>query len=399
MMKRFLGFVLIALLIVTVVLGSIRIMSNYKEKAEAREIVKKRNEAIEQVLVDRRNELLVGDELVDPFGEDGKVKILLIGVDSRVGQNEGHCDAIQFVTIDKDKDTVDITAVPRGTYSPLPPGTGVTSSDYYVSNSCGLGGLAYGVNQIERIVGQQADYLVVVGFSETLGILRSLKLPAGDTLQWLRQRQGYAIGEPQRARNHSTFLKQQLVRFSSSETSIIDIALQRILYGLVKTDLSFSQVRILVDTLGSIDVSNHPERIRLSMKPAYDVQDIPYDSDNVSGDVKKILNPIISQLSNINYLGVDEVTAQKKLLDLILKNIDDPDFVFWMFEHKLWLQIEDDEERLATQYDIILNYSNSIVDAEEYKKIIGDYIVEMHDRGEIVWEEKGKNLLIDFLGV
>jgi hypothetical protein len=46
-----------------------------------------------------------------------------------------------------------------------------------------------------------------------LGILRNLKLPTTDTLRWLRHRQGYAIGEPQRAHNHSTFLKQLILRF------------------------------------------------------------------------------------------------------------------------------------------------------------------------------------------
>ena len=142
-----------------------------------------------------------------PFGDDEIARILFIGLDSRAGQTHGHCDAIQLIEIDKGKNSVQITAVPRGTYSPLPPGVGATTTDYYVSNACGLVSLEYGVKQMEYILGKKADYIMVVGFSEVMGILKYLDLPTTPTLQWLRHRQGYAIGEPQRAHNHSTFLK------------------------------------------------------------------------------------------------------------------------------------------------------------------------------------------------
>ncbi|PIR99002.1 hypothetical protein COT87_01740, partial [Candidatus Collierbacteria bacterium CG10_big_fil_rev_8_21_14_0_10_44_9] len=75
------------------------------------------------------------------------------------------------------------------------------------------------VKQIERILGKQADYLAIVGFSQTLGILRNLQLPAVDTLRWLRHRQSYAVGEPQRAHNHSTFIKQMTIKYLSDDVS------------------------------------------------------------------------------------------------------------------------------------------------------------------------------------
>ncbi len=359
------------------------------------------NEAVDRVLGVRRKRLeaeVENGSNSDPIGEDQVVRVLLIGLDKRVGQTSGHCDVIQMIEINTKKQEVTITAVPRGTYSPLPPGMGVTTSDYYVSNACGLAGIEYGINQIEKILGMKADYLVIVGFSETLGILRTLKLPTTETLQWLRQRHVYSIGEPQRAHNHSTFLKQMMIKYlSDTDISKIDTALHYIVYKIVKTDLSFDEAEAIVQALVKIDISKHPERIRLSMRPAHSVADIPYVPEELTKYLEKTLNPIKNYLSKNDFSGSNTEEVQKGLLQLIDEKKNNKEFIVWAYENNLWLQIEDDPKRLEFEYECIEKYVSYLDDVAEKKTLVSDYILEMEHQGEEKWKEKGKQLLAQIL--
>lgn len=364
----------------------------------AEQALKKAQEEALNDIIDARRADGVNTDKTDIFGSDGQVKILFIGLDKRAGKTEGHCDAIQLITIDQKKQTIAITAVPRGTYSPLPPGKGATSSDYYVSNACGLGGLDYGIKQIEKILGQKEDYLVVVGFSEALGILRNLKMPATETLQWLRHRQGYAIGEPQRAHNHSTFIKQLILKYLAEKNSRLDKALQYIVYKMVKTDLSFAQTQSIADVVAGMDLAKNPERIQLGMKPAYVVQDIPYDSEKVGEYLDKMLGPIKNRLSKDDYSGTPEKEIEENLLKMIGEKQDDKEFMAWAFENNLWLQVEDDKSRLIIQYDILDRYLNLVATSTARETAIADYILEMENYGETAWAERGRELLKSELG-
>lgn len=339
----------------------------------------------------RRNEALAADDS-DPFGEDGIVKILFIGLDNRIGETNGHCDAIQMIEVNKNKKTVTITAVPRGTYSPLP-GTGHLPTDYYVSKSCEVGGLDYGVKQIEKILGQRADYLVFVGFSQAIGIFRQLDLPAEETMQWLRLRQGYAIGEPQRARNHSTFIQQMMIKFSPQLSSKANLPLGYLLFKLVHTDLTFNQGYQLAQAMIDIDLSNHPERIQLLMRPAYDVQDIKYNPETLNENISSLIKPIADIIPEGAYSGETEEASQQRILDNINKSLDDPEFISWAFNNYLWLQIADNNQRENIHYIILEKYISGIDDKAECNRVIADYIIEMEDLGQNEWSGKGKDLL------
>lgn len=363
----------------------------YKEKEAEREAEKALNQAIEDVLDSRK----LDEEVEDIFGEDNRVNILLIGLDRRAGELQGHCDAIQLFSIDREKQEVLITAVPRGTYSPLPPGKGTTSSDYYVSNACGLGGLEYGIEQIEKILGQKAEYLAVVGFSETMGILRSLKLPTTETLQWLRLRQAYQIGEPQRAHNHSTFLKQMITKYLPDKESKIDDGLHYIVYRMIKTDLSFNQTQSVISELIKMDLKSHPDRIRLSMRPAHEVQDIPYDPENLDAYLESMLGPVSRWLEKSDYSGMSKEDIQKQLIDVISENKESPEFVKWAYDNDLWQQIEDEDKRLLIQFDFLERYLEGIEGKEEREAVIADYILEMEYLKKSKWITRGKNLLVE----
>lgn len=391
-MKKVVIIILIIILLGLGVFFLVRGVSWYRAGEAERTAAKAESEAIGKILEARRDEMEKNGD-IDPFGDDGVVRVLFLGLDRRAGEVEGHCDAIQLVTIDRKKQEVTITAVPRGTYSPLPRGGNYLPSDYYISKACAIGGLEYGIGQIEKILGAKADYLVILGFSEALGIFRNLDLPTAETLEWLRQRQGYTVGEPQRAHNHSTFIKQMMIKYIPEKSSAMDRALQYIIYKTVKTDLSFAEARTLVDALSALDIGDHPERIRLLMKPAYTVQDIPYAEEYLGEYLDKMIKPIENRLPAGDYSGLTEEEAQTKLLEIIDEKKDDPEFVSWAFENDLWLQIEDKEKRLAAQYDFLVRFLPLLSDGAERESAIADYILEMEYYGETGWAEKGRDLL------
>lgn len=365
----------------------------YTQHKEEKKLAQAQAQAIEDVLQNRRVAYTDSRE-DDPFGDDGVASILLLGLDKRIGQVDGHCDVIQLVEIDTNEQRITITALPRGTYSPLPPGKGTTSSDYYVSNACGLGGLEYGITQIEKILGKKAEYIAIVGFSETLGLLRMAKLPTTETLQWLRHRQGYAIGEPQRAHNHSTFIKQMMLRFIPDEPSAIDNALAYLAYNRLHTNFSFAEAKSFIKAISNMDITQYPERIVLSMKPAYLVQDISYDAEHLDEYLATMIDPIAKRLSAKDYSGVTVDTVQEVLISTINEQQHDPSFISWAMDNALWLQIEDEQRRLEIQYDILVRYLSTLQDTAEKETFIGDYILEMEYLQQHAWVQKGKDLLL-----
>ncbi|HBR80765.1 MAG: Cell envelope-related transcriptional attenuator [Candidatus Uhrbacteria bacterium GW2011_GWE2_45_35] len=361
---------------------------SWKQEKVAHEVLEQQI----QEVIDNRLTAQEAAEATDTFGDDGIVRILFIGLDSRSGSAVGHCDAIQFVEIDKNKETVNITAVPRGTYSPLP-GSGHLPSDYYVSNACEIGGLDYGIEQIEKILGQKADYVAMIGFSEALGVFRLLKLPTTETLQWLRLRQSYAIGEPQRAHNHSTFLKQLLVKFVPDNTSSFDVAWEYLLYQLVETDLSFGQAQEIITELSAMNLSEQPEKIILSMKPAYLVFDISYDPEHLEDYLSARLDPVSDRIPEGAYTGISEPEAQQKLMDLINAGLEDTEFVKLAFEQKIWLQLDDEGTRETVHFAVLEKYLEQVSDTDEVKNLLADYVLEMELDGQTAWAEAGRNLL------
>ena len=365
------------------------------QKPKFEETTTKQN--IDSLLEARKTELLTEGSSEDPFGQDDLVRILLIGLDTRLGETKPHCDAIQLIELDRAANKIAITAVPRGTYSELPPGQNYLASEYYVSNACAIDGLAYGIEKIEKIIGKKTDYIVVLGFSEALGILRRLELPAEETLQWLRLRQGYTIGEPQRARNHSTFIKQQLINLPPKINSAMNIPWQFILYKMVHTDLSFSQTREIIAAIGKMNLATQPENISLAMKPPHAVQDIPYDPTKVDEYLKSRIEPIKHLLPAADYSAATKEAMEEKILAAFNENKQDQTFITWAFDNGLWFQIEDAQKRETLHYEIISKYVSFISDEVQREKIIADYIMKMDEINENAWATKGRDLLVQTL--
>lgn len=393
-MKQRIKIAVIFFLIILATFVVSKLVYDWYLNREHRVALAQQEEEINDLLNNRR--AMIENAGEDLFGNREVINVLLIGMDSRVGQTDGHCDAIQIFTIDRKNKRINITAVPRGTYVPLP-GSGYKATDYYVSNSCGLVSLEYGISQIEKISGLSADYLVIVGFSSTKGILREMDLPATETLQWLRNRQAYAIGEPQRARNHSTFLKQMLMKYSTGNPESLNKVWEYLIYKMVKTDLSFEQVSSLAATVAKMDLANNSENIHLYMRPAHAVTDIVFDPENLDEKVQSLIEPLINRLPADDYSGETNEEIQERLIQQINAGLSDSDFIKWAYDNYIWLQVDDYEKREQIHYDIVFRYVKTIKDVEEKKNFWLDYINEMQLRDEQDWAEKGKSALDDLI--
>ena len=391
-MKRSIFVILLVILLIFGGWLTLNFFGYNQANKELKAAQKEREQQIENLLDDRRA-AITDNEAADVFGKDGKVSILLIGLDSRLGETNGHCDALQYITIDKNNSSIDITAVPRGTYVPLP-GRGYKPTDYYVSNSCGLVSLEYGIEQMERILGQKTDYIAVVGFSSTVGILRSLDLPTTETIQWLRNRQTYAIGEPQRAHNHSTFLKEILLEYTGDEQSKLDSVWQFLAFKMIDTDLSFDQVKTLISTVGSLNLSN--KDISLHIRPYHDVTDIQYDPDNLAKDLDP-LQRVVPLLSEADYSGETQAEYQARVLANIKEKLADDEFVDWAYDQFVWMQIDDNDTREFIHFDILKRYIEIIDDKEQTELLLADYINEMEGRELPEWAKKGRAFLEQFI--
>ncbi|MCR4314232.1 MAG: hypothetical protein NUV84_03230 [Candidatus Uhrbacteria bacterium] len=346
-----------------------------------------------QALIEQRRASLNQIDLEDPFGGDGIVRVLFLGLDTRTGEAVSHCDAIQFIEIDRLKSTVTITAVPRGTYAPLP-GVGHAPTDYYISNACEIGGLAYGITHIETILGTKADYVVVIGFSGALGVFRLLDLPTTQTLQWLRARQAYAIGEPQRAHNHSTFLKNLLINHTPTPSSEPTPAWQYLLYQLIDTDLSFTQTQQIVESLTNMDIGHHPDDIVLRMTPAFEVTDIPYDPAQLEIFLTTVLDPLVKRIKDGSYSGRSHLESQQQLMQLVTQGLEDASFVSHAFEQSIWEQMDDEPTRESVHFTLLSSYLTAQSQPEMRAKLITDYILEMETLNQPYWSQQGRVLLI-----
>jgi len=347
--------------------------------------------AVDAVLLARKAATVAKDDV--PFGNDQTVNVLVLGIDSRKEGLEQHCDAIHMVSINTKDWTALVTSVPRGTYAYIPPGN-YADNEYYLSNACAFAGLDYGVEQIERVVGVKADYVVTAGFSQVLGILRTIQLPTTESLQWLRSRQTYKIGDPQRSQNQAVFLKDVAIKLLDGD-GIPDV-LFHVLYSFVDTEMPESTAKALYDGLVVHSLHNRPDDIVLAMKPHYDVKDIHFDPANASAQVDALLKKLRGRLSRFD-LSSRTIEDVQHDLETYLENVLDgkEGTVDGVVDQQLWLQVENEGSRESFQYRFIEAYATKLNKADHTAAVqyVADYILEKQTLGSLIWETKGRTLL------
>lgn len=344
-------------------------------------------------LAERRDSILNPDSEID-FADAKTINIIVLGLDGRKGQQNQHCDAIHMFQLNTENWSIDITSVPRGTYAHIP--RNLPEHEYYLANACAYEGLEYGITQIERIVGVKADYYLTVGFSEVYGILRTLQLPTTESLQWLRHRQSYAIGDPQRSRNQAVFMKDILISQLNRFRSDTFRPMLFVIFNMMNTDMDFATARALFSGYLNSQIDQRPEDIRLRMKPYHEVTNIHFDFENASEQIQTMLRRIAPYLSDQDLSGRPLSSYQKELIDFIKQQTENEEDIDGIINSRLWLQIEDDEEREFWHYTFIEAKFNYLVQKGKLQKaeiLITEYIVEKELFEQWSYFEKGKELL------
>lgn len=346
---------------------------------------------VDEMLALRKAELLETPDEV--FGSDHEINILTLGIDSRKEGHEQHCDAIHLVTLNVVDWTIHITSIPRGTYSALPSGGDYVETDYYLANACAFGGLPYGIAQIQKVTGIKPDYVATVGFSQALGIFRALGLPTTETLQWLRHRQSYAIGDPQRSQNQATFMKDVALQLLADNG--ISTPLLYILFTFVDTDLTFDQIHSLYLAYLASDIAEHPDRITFDMKPHYDTQIYHFDSLNAEEQIASILETLEGRLSPEDLSGKSLEEIQEALVEYLYTMLGEEEAIAHVYGEQLWSQVEDDAVREELHYRFLQRYVKETKDTDRELAIqaVTDYILEMQFFDLSDWEARGKALM------
>ncbi|HBU27854.1 TPA: hypothetical protein DEB00_01935 [Candidatus Uhrbacteria bacterium] len=346
-----------------------------------------------------------------------KVTVLVVGVDSRKGAKQVHCDAIHSITIDTVQDTVEFVNIPRGTYSfiprqnnwvpqtellevvnaelkqaeldkqaeeaawfaeihgenavPLPlilPQEDVVAEtpevpdlvglawarEQYISNVCEYLGVDEFVSRVEKITGQKVDYRVLVGFSQAQGVLRALSFDPTTTLQYLRHRKSYALGDVQRSYNQSLFLEDLLVNRIDMVEELPKTA-QFALYQLIDTDMPYAVARGLLAWAQASRVQSDATRITHRTAPAGTprAQDQHYNEDAAKEQVEqlyaqlRVYDPSFTvkdtQPTLLAYIQQQETFSYNALVNgdkARAREVLQP-----LVDQQIWQQIEDATER------------------------------------------------------
>ena len=312
--------------------------------------------------------------------------ILLLGLDSRRGDQKPRCDAIHLITFSPPEDKIIITSVPRGTHVDLDE---VATASAYLGNSCHIKGIDFAVVEITKITNLDPDYIVKINFSQTLGILRLLGMPTTPTLQFLRNRKSYLKGDYQRSHNQALFLKDMILSHSQQAAGL-PMLMKQILFKIVETDnLDFETANSIFNWVVKNNFWRKSEKIELVIKPTpfYKIIDVHFaasdypteDSWQNDEEFETYQEDLKSYLKNLLEKGEEYLTNnQKKSLYQLLST---------PFSQQLWLQLENDQLRNQFHFDLLRLYVLSSDDKNEASLLLQDFIAEM----EIVKEAELKN--------
>lgn len=210
---------------------------------------------------------------ITPEEEDARggarvLDILLIGLDSRLGEAHGRADALHLLTIDLDRPHIRITSIPRGTWSDL--GRKNKGSNI-LANVRATRGRAELLRRVARLCRRDSvPYYVEVGFSDAFGILELLGYedPSAE-LQALRHRRGYRYGDHSRCYNQGQFVRSAILRMLPLLDGVTGDLLLHAGRDLVRTNLTMEQCRGMVYLLNDAGLAARPAGITVQLRSRF----------------------------------------------------------------------------------------------------------------------------------
>lgn len=353
------------------------------------------NETVDDVLkatLEKRLSVANAAESPDPNALDNKttINILLLGVDSRENVISARCDAIQMLSFNVKNWTVKITSVPRGTYTYI---KGYPYSQSYLSNACSILGINATKQRIEKLVGVKADYTVKIGFAQTYGILRQLKMPTTQSVQWLRNRKTFAIGDPQRSHNQAVFIKDLALKHIDKFGIDAMLPVEKLLYSFVSTDLDFASFHALLKGYKEARLSDNANKIQTAMKPYYKVKDYHLNFDNPQQSLK-LVGVRSAGSSNPSDRTITLQAEQKKITAFINDRLKRKLSLADIIKKQLWLQIETEKTRETLEFEVVKRHVTAEVKSLDAKiEFLSNYIIEKETQGLDDWAIKGKKLM------
>lgn len=313
-----------------------------------------------------------------------KINILLLGLDGRIGDKNPRCDAIHVVSFGPNDNTIVITSVPRGTEIEVS-----KNEINYISNYCHYFGIEATKKQIEKIIQLPIDYTVKLGFSQTLGILRTLNIPTTDTLQFLRNR-SITYGDYQRSHNQAQFIKDMILNNIDKITNIPG-PIKYLLFKMIDTDLPYDLAVALLKHLNNNQINKNPENIKLVTKP---VNYLPLAQSHftVKGSTSLTDKEFVDYQNFLkNYLNNLVYRIDKLIKDG--RNESAFSLLKTPFSQQIWLQLEDEKLRNEYHFALLKEYVQTTSANEQISSYISDFIEEMALNGQNELKKKAQNLL------
>jgi len=218
----------------------------------------------------------------------GKIDVLIIGLDGRRGQNDRRADAIHCITLWPYEGKIRIISIPRGTMS-----ENIMVGKEIIASSYSTGGKELTITSVEEYLDLKVDYYVIVGFSEAQAIFEKLGYNGEKTLQVLRSRKAYGIGDPQRSHNQAFFMASEIIRNFPyfKEYPTVGRALLFVGHEIVDTNMPFEVMVKISDVylekgITKIDLVMKPEHLMSQLK---DVKITPETIDSILKDQKEKL--------------------------------------------------------------------------------------------------------------
>jgi hypothetical protein len=222
-----------------------------------------------------------------------------------------------------------------------------------------------------------------------------------ESLQWLRHRQSYGVGDPQRSHNQAIFLKDLLVSHVDGFADPLAVPLARIFYSLVDTDMDFDTAYALLRGLVASGISQHPDRITLSLKPSFEVKDYHFDAEHPLETLKPFYEHIAPRLSDKDYSDATVEEAQKALVDFVDARLASEETVDDLMEKEIWLQVADDADRERIHFALVERTARSLErsgDVAAATDLVTAYIIEKETLRLSASAKQGRSLLAELVG-